>query len=78
MSETVKATPYGFTWGPMRVERSVADDDIGWVLTIRDERGVARAEVRVTPKGKKWRLRGWGVNRGSYLAHVLGADEGAP
>lgn len=50
-------TAFGFRWGPMLVERSVSDDEVGWILTVRDEKGVARAEVRVTPKGRKWRVR---------------------
>lgn len=50
-------TAFGFVWGPMRVERTAADDEIGFVLTVWDAQGRARAEVRASPKGKKWRVR---------------------
>jgi hypothetical protein len=38
----------------MLVERAVHDDRIGWVLIVRDEKGRERAQVRVSPAGRKW------------------------
>lgn len=44
-------TRYGFTWGPMEVERTATLSDDSRVLTIKTEH--ERLEVRVTPKGHK-------------------------
>ena len=50
-------TIFGFKWGPMKVERTAADDRLGWILTVRDENGEGRAEIRVSPKGQKWTIK---------------------
>jgi hypothetical protein len=41
----------------MRVERTAADDRLGWVLTIYDDDNKARVEVRVSPGGRRWSVR---------------------
>jgi hypothetical protein len=45
---SLKATNYGFIWGPVEVERSASTPNI-WVLTLRTDRQML--EVRVTPTG---------------------------
>jgi hypothetical protein len=45
---SLKATNYGFIWGPVEVERSISTPNM-WLLTLRTDRQIL--EVRVTPTG---------------------------
>lgn len=68
----VKATQFGFDWGPMCVERAVCDERIGWVLVVRPVgTNYPRVEIRVSPKGRSWSVRDmseWGL----YSWHAVG------
>ncbi len=48
-------TPYGFDYGPIRVERVAYDERIGWVVTLRPLDGYSSVvTVRCSPAGKRW------------------------
>lgn len=47
----VEPNPYGFNWGPMKVERLIHVEGRGYVLEIRTEH--ATVQIHVTEKGRK-------------------------
>jgi hypothetical protein len=56
--DMLRATPYGFDWGPMRVERAVCDNELGWVLIVRPvDKDYPRVEIRCSPAGRNWSVR---------------------
>ena len=49
-----RITDYGFTFGPMIVERVCSDDRVGYVLVVRDSDRNTVIEIRCSPKGRSW------------------------
>jgi len=42
-------TQYGFTWGPLEVERLVSDDKFGVVIKLKTNK--ESIDIRITPSG---------------------------
>ncbi|GIV03695.1 MAG: hypothetical protein KatS3mg015_2525 [Fimbriimonadales bacterium] len=73
MSEHYELTDFGFNWGPMRVERAVHDDKIGWVLLVRPtNRDYPCVEIRVSPKGRSWSVRDMAEHGLHHFFHAVG------
>lgn len=48
-----KTTQYGFTWGPVKVERACSDEKKGWVaLLVKTKKHPHGIQVYVTKSGK--------------------------
>jgi hypothetical protein len=59
--DMLRATPYGFDWGPMRVERAVFDNELGWVLVVRPVgKDYPRVEIKCSPAGCNWSAMTYG------------------
>ena len=51
-----EVTQYGFKWGPLEIERAIADDKLGYVLTVRTR--TETLDVVTSPKGRKLAVQG--------------------